>query len=107
MRIEITHSGIYNQNGKPVAVGTQLDVPDDFTQWANKYRVVSDTQTNSLEPATPVTYREVDEDAEVAVEENDDLESARAEYEAHFGERPHARMKADTIRARLSENEDA
>lgn len=91
MRIEITERGIYDQDGNQVPVGKQLDVPDDFHQWANKYRVLSDTQTKTLEPATP--------------SDEDDLEAARAEYERQFGERPHARMKADTIRARLADSE--
>lgn len=87
MRIRITKSGIYNQDG-PVPIGTELDVPDDFKGWANKYEVVS--RADKLEVASPA-------------EPDTDLEDARAEYEATFGEKPHARMKAETIRRKLGE----
>ena len=93
MRIRITRKGIYNHSG-PVPIGTELDVPDDFSAWANKWARV-DSPSATLEVATPVPEPEVDED----------LEAARNEYERVFGEKPHGRMKAETIRARIEEAE--
>ena len=93
MRIRITRKGIYNQNG-PVPIGTELDVSDDFTGWANKWTRV-DSPNATLEVATP----------EPEPEEDTDLEAARNEYERTYGERPHARMKAETIRRKIEEAE--
>lgn len=41
MKIEITARGIYGKDGE-VAVGTTLDVKEEPTAWAGRYRVVSD-----------------------------------------------------------------
>lgn len=40
MKIEITGRGIYNSNGE-IEVGTVLDVKEEPTAWAGRYRVVS------------------------------------------------------------------
>ncbi|MAX51672.1 MAG: hypothetical protein CMH22_16035 [Methylophaga sp.] len=53
MLIEITRRGVYRGTGEMVPVGTQVEVPDDFTGWANKYRVVSSGADKTLEVATP------------------------------------------------------
>lgn len=117
--IEITKSGVYGQNG-PIPVGTVLDVPHEPTGWANKYRVVSDSKGKTLQPATPdhtpgnVPLNEVDEHAKTdeqrgtpdhALEAADELELSdlRSEYERIFGEKPHGRMKAETLRAKIEE----
>lgn len=53
MLIEITRRGVYRSAGEMIPVGTQVEVPDDFKGWANKYRVVSNTAGKTLEVATP------------------------------------------------------
>jgi len=53
MLIEITRRGVYRSAGEMIPVGTQVEVPDDFTGWANKYRVVSSAAGKTLEVATP------------------------------------------------------
>jgi len=53
MLIEITRRGVYRGNGEMLPIGTQVEVPDDFTGWANKYRVVSSDKGKTLEVATP------------------------------------------------------
>lgn len=53
MLIEITRRGVYRSAGEMIPVGTQVEVPDDFTGWANKYRVVSSGNGKTLEVATP------------------------------------------------------
>ena len=53
MLIEITRRGVYRSAGEMIPVGTQVEVPDDFTGWANKYRVVSSGADKTLEVATP------------------------------------------------------
>lgn len=95
MRIRITRPGIYRNGTTQIPVGTEIDVPDDFTGWANKW-VRVDSPKATLEVASPAPAEETDTD----------LEEARAEYEATFGEKPHARMKAETIRRKLAEAED-
>lgn len=95
MLIRITRPGIYRNGTTQIPVGTELEVPDDFTGWANKYRVISTTAGKTLEVAAPASEPEPDHDAE--------LEEIRAAYERQFGEKPHPRMKLETIRARLSE----
>jgi hypothetical protein len=47
-----------------------------------------------------IPLSEVDEHAKA-----DELHELRAEYEATFGEKPHGRMRADTIRRKLAETE--
>ena len=96
MRIEITKGGIYNQNG-PVPVGTQMDVPDDFKGWANKYRVISTGEGKTLEPATPAPGPE---DLQW---ENPGLVSLRNQYEQVVGKRPGPRMKEDTMLRHIEE----
>lgn len=41
MRIEITATGIYGQNGE-IPVGTELTVKEEPTGWAGRYRVIAD-----------------------------------------------------------------
>lgn len=94
MRIEITKGGIYNQNG-PVPVGTQMDVPDNFKGWANKYRVISTDEGKSLEPATP--------DPDDLQWENPGLDSLRDKYERTVGKRPGPRMKEETMLRHIEE----
>ena len=53
MLIEITRRGVYRSAGEMIPVGTQVEVPDNFTGWANKYRVVSSAAGKTLEVATP------------------------------------------------------
>ena len=53
MLIEITRRGVYRSAGEMLPIGTQVEVPDDFTGWANKYRVVSSSAGKTLEVATP------------------------------------------------------
>ena len=53
MLIEITRRGVYRSAGEMIPVGTQVEVPDNFTGWANKYRVVSSGAGKTLEVATP------------------------------------------------------
>lgn len=96
MRIRITRPGIYRSGIDMVPVGTELDVPDDFNGWANKW-VRVDSPDARLEVAIP--------DPGGASLEDTDLELLRTEYEQRFGKRPHGTMKADTIRARLAEPE--
>lgn len=118
MKIEITRTGIYDQAGNPVPVGTQLDVPDDFHKWANKYRVVSSGKGKTLEPATPertaeeqewldapAVGREVIDDDPLTEGERQEMELSelRAEYERVFSRAPHHKMKAETIRRKLGE----
>ena len=95
MRIRITRPGIYRNGTTQIPVGSELDVPDDFKGWQNKW-VRVDSPKATLEVASP----------EPAEEPDTELEEARAEYEATFGHAPHARMKAETIRRKLSEAED-
>ncbi|WP_240233610.1 hypothetical protein [Devosia lacusdianchii] len=42
MRIEITQPGIFNAEGKAIAVGTELTVKSEPTAWAGRYRVLAD-----------------------------------------------------------------
>lgn len=106
MLIRITRPGIYRNGTTQIPVGAELEVPDDFTGWANKW-VRVDSPKATLEVASPdheagnIPLDEVDEHAGT-----DELHELRAEYEAAFGEKPHARMKAETIRRKLSEAED-
>ncbi len=93
MRIMITKSGIYRNTNDIIPVGTELEVPDDFSKWGGKWEPVEETKGKTLEVASP------------ASDEDDELTTARTEYEQQFGERPHPRMKADTIRARLADKE--
>lgn len=90
MRIRITRPGVFDQRGDPIQPGTEINVPDDFTGWANKWESVTPANA-TLEPATP---------------HDDELDDLRAQYETAFGEAPHGRMKADTIRRKLGEADD-
>ncbi|WP_366940925.1 hypothetical protein, partial [uncultured Halomonas sp.] len=90
MLIRITRPGIYRNGTTQIPVGTELEVPDDFRGWQNKW-VRVDSPRATLEVASPAPAEEPDAE----------LEEARAEYEAAFGEKPHARMKAETIRRKL------
>ena len=106
MRIRITKPGIYRNGTDMIPVGTELDVPDGFQGWANKYEVVS--SADKLEVATPtIESRPDDSDPgeQVGGFESDDLNDLREQYERITGERPHGRMKADTLRARIQEAE--
>jgi len=102
--IRITRHGVFRSGTDMVPIGTLIDVPDDFDGWPGKWVLVSESKGKTLQPATPdhtpgnVPLDEVDEHAE-----SDDLHDLRAEFERIFGEKPHGRMKADTIRARISE----
>ena len=100
MLIRITRPGIYRNGTTQVPVGTELEVPDDFAGWANKW-VRVDSPKATLEVASP----EPDHAAgNVSWDDADtDLEEARAEYERIFGEKPHHKMKVGTIRARIAE----
>ena len=93
MRIMITRGGIFRNGTDMVPVGTQLDLPDDFESWGGKWVPVEEPKGKTLEVASP----KHDEDAE--------LDALRTEFEKQFGDRPHGRMKAETIRARLAEKE--
>jgi hypothetical protein len=103
MRIRITKTGIFRTPNEQIPVGTELDVPDDFKGWANKW-VRVDSPKATLEVATPdhemgnIPLSEVDEHAKA-----DELHELRAEYERIFGEKPHHKMKVGTIRARIAE----
>ena|SRR5690554_672028 len=100
MLIRITRPGIYRNGTTQIPVGTELDVPDDFKGWANKWvRVDSPKATLEVASPAPVEAPEPEEDTE--------LEEARAEYEAAFGHAPHHKMKAETIRRKLSEAEES
>lgn len=57
MKIEITAGGIYGAKGE-IPVGTIIDVKEEPTGWAGRYRVVGRT-----EGKTPVTNPKVDETA--------------------------------------------
>lgn len=92
MLIEITRRGVYRSAGEMIPVGTQLEVPDDFKGWANKYRVVSSEQGKTLEVATP---------GPVPQQDDSELDALRAEYERITGEKPHGRKKADTLREEI------
>lgn len=103
MLIEITRRGVYRGTGEMVPVGTQVEVPDGFTGWANKYRVVSSGAGKTLEVATPDhMFEEVDE-----MLAQDKLDALRAEYERVTGEKPHGRKKADTLREEIEEARQA
>jgi len=105
LHIRITKAGIFRNGTDMIPVGTELEVPDDFNGWANKW-VRIDSPKASLEVASPepdhtpgnVPLNEVDEHAE-----SDDLHDLRAEFERIFGEKPHGRMKAETLRAKIEE----
>ena len=94
MRIRITRKGIYNQDG-PVPVGTELDVADDFDKWQGKWVMVAESAGKSFEVATPAKQPEPEEDTE--------LDQLRDEYERVTGEKPHGRMKAETLKQRIEE----
>ena len=97
MRIRITKSGIYRDGVTMIPVGTELDVPDDFKGWANKW-VRVDSPKATLEVATPAKQPEPEEDTE--------LDQLRDEYERVTGEKPHGRMKAETLKQRIEEDHD-
>lgn len=48
MKIEITEGGIYTSSGEELAIGTQLTVRAEPTDWVGRYRVIADN------PAKPV-----------------------------------------------------
>lgn len=94
MLIEITRRGVYRGNGEMLPIGKQVEVPDGFTGWANKYRVVSSGKGKTLEVATPAP--------EPAPQQEDtELDALRTEYERVTGEKPHGRKKADTLREEI------
>lgn len=103
MLIRITRPGIYRNGTTQIPVGSELEVPDDFTGWANKW-VRVDSPKATLEVASPAPAEEPD--SEEWLEMDEELQAARNEYRRVFGEKPHARMKAETIRRKLSEAED-
>ena len=90
MLIEITRRGVYRSAGEMIPVGTQVEVPDNFTGWANKYRVVSSGAGKTLEVATP----------EPQIDDSE-LDALRAEYERVTGEKPHGRKKLETLREEI------
>ena len=102
--IRITRTGVFRSGTDMIPIGTELEVPDDFASWPGKWELVSETAGKSFEVATPaidheagnVPIDEVDEHA-------DDLHALREEYERVTGEKPHGRMKAETLRARIEE----
>lgn len=51
--IQITRPGVFRNGKDMVAVGTQLQVPDDFTGWPGKWIEVSRDEGKTLEVATP------------------------------------------------------
>lgn len=105
MLIEITRRGVYRSTGDMVQVGEQVEVPDGFTGWANKYRVISQGKGKSFEVATPTVEERPDGShpgEKIGGFKDSDLDQLRAEYEDRFGEKPHGRMKADTLREKLA-----
>ena len=105
MRIRITRSGIFRTPNEQIPVGTEIDVPDDFRGWANKWIRV-DSPKATLEVASPAPTEETEEDPLTEDERQDiDLAELRHEFEAAFGHAPHHKMKADTIRRKLAETE--
>lgn len=108
MRIMITRGGIFRNGTDMVPVGTELDVPDDFEKWGGKWERVEQPRQGTLEVATPAKADEPDKTVEPPKPEvSEDLELLylRAEFEKRFGEKPHPRMKAETIRSRLNAEE--
>jgi len=58
VRIQIISGGVYGGNGVELAVGEELDVKEEPTGWAGRYRVISDEKGK-----TAATGEEVDPDA--------------------------------------------
>lgn len=85
--IEITKSGVYNQKGEPIEVGTKLELEAEPRGWVNKYRVVSDDSGKELH-----TNDDGEPDGELA-----------ARYEEVLGKKPHPSMKAETMQAKIDE----
>jgi hypothetical protein len=54
MRIRISKPGIYNAEGKEIAVGTELSVKEEPKGWEGRYEIVS----GSTDGKTPVTNPE-------------------------------------------------
>ena len=93
--IRITKAGVFRSGADMIPIGTELEVPDDFASWPGKWDLVSETASKSFEVATPAKQPEPEEDTE--------LDELREEYERVTGEKPHGRMKAETLRARIEE----
>ncbi|MAF06190.1 MAG: hypothetical protein CME86_27740 [Herbaspirillum sp.] len=51
--IQITRPGVFRNGKDMVAVGTQLQVPNDFNGWPGKWIEVSSDEGKTLEVATP------------------------------------------------------
>lgn len=64
MKIEIIRKGVFDQNGKPVPVGTLMNVKTEPVGWRNKYRVVpaSKPGPKSQFVSNPENEKEVDQE---------------------------------------------
>lgn len=89
-KIRIIRGGLFNSQGQQVPVGTVMEVSDTFNGWQGKWELVAETKGKTLEPATQP-------------EANDGLDALRDEYERVIGEKPHGRMKEETLKARIDE----
>lgn len=57
MKLEVTHKGIRDQDGKPVEIGTVLNIKGDTVPvgMVNKVRVIADKGGKTLTADTAVT----------------------------------------------------
>jgi hypothetical protein len=117
--IEITRKGVYGGDGKMIQPGTRFELKKMPPAWKNKARIVGEVQHQEQLVLTGSTHVVGAEDgapeippvpAEVVADnappeqaDDSELEQLRADYAEVFGERPHGRMKADKLRARIDE----
>lgn len=120
-RIKITRRGVFRNGTDMIPVGTELDVPSDFTGWNGKWLEVSSTEGKRMEPASPnITGTKFSVSADVPEDQTPegfealdykevgasgviDETELRDEYERVIGKRPGPRMKADTMRKHIDE----
>ena len=102
-RIRITRRGIFRSGTDMIPVGTEMDVPDDFSGWNGKWELVAEGKGKTMEVATPEPDHQAGnvtlEDASAESEDYD----LRAEYEQVVGRRPGPRMKPETMRRHIAE----
>jgi len=92
-KVKITQKGITHM-GKELSVGSEVDVKSIPASFTNKCVLIGDDR--ELEVATPQVESE---------EKDDDRESAIELYVEKFGDKPHGRMKTETIMAAVMEGE--
>lgn len=75
MLIEITRPGVFRNGQDMVAVGEQIEVPDDFNGWPGKWVEVSSGKGKSFEVATPKRTRKKREPKTEAQPEQSELDT--------------------------------